>query len=327
MKLIKYLLTTIVIASVIAFLYVTDFSSVGLQLQNVGSGFILILVISAFSFLLGAWAWKYCFNRPQDVSLSKLFFARTIGEVIAFVNPTSIVAGEAAKIQLLAGENLSATDKSDSIFISRIVLISSQVFLALICFIWLSYANDALLEISLSMLGCMLLCVLAYRLLDVYFQNRTRSVESPIQRKMHFFKVQSLRFFNRLTRFVRNKRKQLCIAYFITTIHWFVGAFELLVILHLLGVDSSIFSTLSVDMGVILLKSAGSFVPGQIGIEELGNKWMLSMIGVNAIGVWISVSIIRRARQLFWISLSLMAYFIFFIKTKKNNNGHSVYNT
>lgn len=63
-------------------------------------------------------------------------------------------------------------------------------------------------------------------------------------------------------------------------------------------------------MGVILFKSAGAFVPAQIGVEEYGNKIMLAAIGLPETEIWVSASILRRARQLFWIFLGLTIYFV-----------------
>jgi hypothetical protein len=71
---------------------------------------------------------------------------------------------------------------------------------------------------------------------------------------------------------------------------------------------------LTVDMGVVLFKSAGAFIPGQLGIEEYGNKIMLLVIGVPGAGIWITASILRRARQLFWILFGVVLYFVFFKK-------------
>ena len=72
-------------------------------------------------------------------------------------------------------------------------------------------------------------------------------------------------------------------------------------------------------MGVIIFKSAGAFVPGQLGVEELGNKMMLQIIGIATGSVWISTSILRRARQLFWITVG----FILYLLIKKDHKQRS----
>lgn len=69
-------------------------------------------------------------------------------------------------------------------------------------------------------------------------------------------------------------------------------------------------------MGIVLFKTAGVFIPGQIGIEEIGNKIMLGLIGIPDTDIWVTVSILRRSRQLFWIAFGLAAYLIIYKKEK-----------
>jgi len=71
----------------------------------------------------------------------------------------------------------------------------------------------------------------------------------------------------------------------------------------------------AVEMGVTLFKSLGAIIPGQIGVEEYGNKVMLDVIGIASNEVWFVVSLVRRARQLFWLAI---AGVLFLIISKKN---------
>lgn len=57
-------------------------------------------------------------------------------------------------------------------------------------------------------------------------------------------------------------------------------------------------------MGVIVFKTVGAIVPGQIGVEEYGNKVMLDAIGIVSNEVWLVVTLMRRGRQLFWLLIA-----------------------
>lgn len=327
MKIFRYGITAIVIFSLICFLGFTDLSAVSVQLESIGNQFYLILLISAFSFFLGSLAWKYCFQMPSKIPFFKLFLTRTIGETIAFINPTSIVAGEASKVQLLSNLKIPLRDKTDSIFIARIILISSQLVLAVICMLWFGAMHGLLLSMLAGFLVIVAIGFIIYFNVNKFLQYRNRGSTSQFQKSLFYYKIHSLRFFHRFILFVKHRKKQFGIAFTISSLHWLVGAFELYYILYLLNIDASLIKTLSMDTGVIILKSVGGFVPGQIGIEELGNKWMLALIGIKTAGIWISVSIIRRARQLIWIILSMLVYSLILIKTKKIQNGYTIYNT
>ena len=71
------------------------------------------------------------------------------------------------------------------------------------------------------------------------------------------------------------------------------------------------------DMGVVIIKSAVGFIPGQLGIEELANQLVLLAVGIGTGSLWLTVSILRRARQLVWIAGSALLYLIL-PKTVKN---------
>ena len=72
----------------------------------------------------------------------------------------------------------------------------------------------------------------------------------------------------------------------------------------------TVLDALLVDQGVLVLKSSGAFIPGQLGVEEVANKIMLSIVGIKATGLWVDSSIVRRSRQLFWIIVSAMLYMV-----------------
>ena len=46
--------------------------------------------------------------------------------------------------------------------------------------------------------------------------------------------------------------------------------------------------------------------PNRLECAGYGNKVMLGLLNIEGLEVWAAVSIFRRARQLFWIGISLM---------------------
>lgn len=114
--------------------------------------------------------------------------------------------------------------------------------------------------------------------------------------------------------FYRENRRAMFLSFLFCSLHWIVGSLEFYFILLFLGVKTTIAKALLVDMGVIVFKTAGGFIPGQIGVEEYGNKVMLAIIGIAGNTIWITASVLRRARQLCWIVLSFLVYFFYFRK-------------
>lgn len=127
-------------------------------------------------------------------------------------------------------------------------------------------------------------------------------------------KVQT--FLREVPPLIRQNKKYMVLSVLFAVLHWIFGALEFYFILKFLNIDITIVQALVIDLGVVFFKTAGAFIPGQIGFEEYGNKIMLSIVGVNSDEVWITASILRRARQIVWIGVAAVFYFLFIGKRK-----------
>ena len=141
-------------------------------------------------------------------------------------------------------------------------------------------------------------------------------------------RFQLMQIYTGFSTFFKTNKKGLLYCTLLFTLHWIIGSLEVYFILKFLGIKAGVLQVIFVDMGIILFKSAGAFVPGQIGVEELGNKVMLELIGIPDAEVWITVSVLRRSRQVFWIVCGMLFYFLYTLKYKgltKILHGDTVY--
>lgn len=305
-KIIKYILIAVILVSLAIFISMTDFDEVLLQIEKLGNGFLWVLLASFFAYLSGCLSWKYCFNDSSKVTMHRLFYIRTVGELITLFNPTNIVAGEASKFYLLKDVPLTKEEKLDSILLSRVVLILSQVVLAIACCFWMSFYYE---RNVFWVCGIVILCLLVIvfmalsnmrNVLKLFGRSRFKIIRTCY--------IQLRNIQERLRVFVIKQKTKVAISYVWATIHWLCGASEIYIILYFLGLDLLMMHSIIVDTGVVVLKSVAGFIPGQIGIEELSNKWLLSLIGIQGAGIWLTVSLLRRFKQLFWICLSALFY-------------------
>jgi hypothetical protein len=75
------------------------------------------------------------------------------------------------------------------------------------------------------------------------------------------------------------------------------------------------YDALLIDNGIMVVKSIGSFVPAQIGVEEYGNKLMLSIIATSSATLWLGYTILRRLRFVIWIIISMI--YLIIVKVKQ----------
>jgi len=304
----------------------TDLAEVWSQIKKVNYGFLWLFFASFIAYLSGCLSWTYCFKNPSKVSVQRLFYVRTVGELITLFNPTNIIAGEASKFYLLKDVALPNEDKIDSILLSRIVLIISQIVLIIFCCFWVSYfyKNSFFLVCGIVIICLLMLIIFGLKngnLLKLFGQSRFRYIR--------LYNIKLIHIQSRIKAFICDHKIKVALSLLFASLHWLCGAVEIYIILFYLGLDPLLMQCIIVDTGVVLLKSIAGFVPGQIGVEELSNKSLLSLVGFQGVGIWLTVSLLRRAKQFIWICISGFFYVIdqILFNHKKIENGNIVCDT
>jgi len=299
-KSLTILLTVCILVSLFFFLEATDLKVVISLIQKTGYKFFLLLLITFIAYLFGTISWQFSLGEYfRSVSTGRLFLIRHVGETAGMLNPASIIGGDALKAIMLSKYNIPERKIVWSMLFSRGIMIISQMLLLgltvlLVMFPILSSSPDKLYNGKQSGLHPLLL--VSWKAIRIKFAGVIE--ELPLM--------------------LRENRRMLMYACFFALLHWVFGGLEFYFILKFLGLKVSIVQALLVDLGVVLFKAAGAFIPGQLGIEEYGNKIMLLAIGLPAEEVWVTASILRRARQLFWIAFGVAVYFILLRKQQTN---------
>jgi uncharacterized protein (TIRG00374 family) len=335
MKYVKIFLIVSIIVSLAIFLNATDFNKVQVAVKAIGSKFTILLLITFLSAMLGTLSWQACLGKQADsIALSQLFLIRHLGEIASIFNPAGIVGGEALKVHLLcSSQDVEKKSVLASILVSRAIMIVTQLTLFSFVVLWLFIPGLNLmtahyaLYLMLSGIGLAIISGFYYfnRKIKRLFLKTRFGLALKNKTGTHRAKLGDL--LRGMAGLYRANKKAAAYAAFYALLHWMVGAMEFYFILTFLGIHVSMLQAILVDMGVVFFKTAGVFIPAQAGVEEYGNKIMLSIIGVRGAEIWITVSILRRARQLFWLVFGIGVY-LFMYKTwtqrLQEANGNSV---
>jgi glycosyltransferase 2 family protein len=320
MKWIKAGILLVMLAFVFFFIRATDMSKVAASLQQVGYRFIYTLLITFLAYWLATVGWRFCMEmKNRHLSTGYLFLVRHVGETTGFINPTGVIGGEAVKVYLLHNKGIEKQSVILSVLISRLLTIGTQVlmfFIALVILLASSFRFSFTLPTFFSALsvviiiGCLLLSW--YISKSVFVKNllQANKFGHTILAYYGRLKLKLMEWRMAFTQFIRQNPKAVGQASLYFMAHWLLGSLEFYIILHLLGVPTGVMQALLVDMGVIFFKAAGAFVPGQVGVEEYGNKIMLALIGIADMDIWVTASILRRTRQVFWIAFGVIAYLL-----------------
>lgn len=303
LKIFRIIVTVSVVISFGFFIYTTDLNATFRLLRSLGWGLLWIPLCTFVAYVLGTAGWYFCLEN-RSVSLVRLFVYRLAGETVGLFNPASIVGGDIIKSGYLVKHGIPRDDAARSVVLSRIMAVISQILLMIVSAIWL-LSQLKILTLPWQIFLVPGLILLLIRPLKNYLTSR----------KPQWIK-KAKEFMTGLKHFVKANPRAAVASFIFFLLHWVAGSLELYIILKLLGHSIPVFYGVFMDMGVILVKSVGAFIPGQLGIEELGNKLVLEIVGIASYQVWLSVTILRRSRQLFWAIPGFLIYFKFLRQEK-----------
>lgn len=296
---------------------VIDPQQVRAALMKVGVGFGWVILSTSLAYALGTWGWWYCLGDSRtSIPKIDLFMIRHVCETVGLFNPASFAGGDMLKIVLLRPYSVSQPTVVTSVIISRILMILSQICLLILAVLWFYFHGKLPIRASLPNVSILLIAIICVSLGLIIYRILVFDFHSKKYPKLARAKARLVQVWSELNHFYRSHPKEVALAFIFFTLHWVVGSLEFYIVLKLFGYDVTVLDGLLLDMGVIAVKAAGAFVPGQIGVEELGNKIMLALVGISSIPLWLSVSALRRTRQLFWIVIGAIFYSFFIYKKR-----------
>lgn len=313
LRFIKIILFLSVVISLGIYIAHTDLTQVTQSLAHIGWGFCWVLILTCLAYLLGTLAWAYCLgDQRKRINIYQLFWIRLIGETVSLFNPSSIIGGDFLKAELLKPYMIERKSAIRSVIVSRFLMIASQLLLsALAVAILLKQSSDDSFNRQVaSFFPYFVIVFLVISLLIFLIFRLTKSLHKKLTTRFSQLKLSLTTTLSETKLYYHQEKKALWLSFLFFSLHWFVGSLEFLLILHSLDINIDVIESLAMDMGVIFFKSAGAIIPGQIGIEEYGNQFMLEFIGITG-SLWLSVSVVRRARQLVWLLFGGISYVVY----------------
>ncbi len=313
----KIFLVLVVLIGFALFLRSTDWQAVAKAMQSIGWNALWLLLFTLLSGILGSLAWQYCITQGRDkVHFLHLFLIRHIGETIGLLNPTGIIAGDGVKAGLLGQKGIQPDVALTSIVVSRSLTMLSH-FAVFILAGFIINPMFGLKAAGVFLFACLMIWFFMKLLGPIWSRNKSHWLERLRNRNGQAWIDFGKRLRGQLQLLFKFDRRALWIAFILLALHWVMGAAEFWIILKLLNAPITMPEAVLIDSGVGFFKAAGILIPGQLGVEEYGNKVMLDIVGVHDQAIWITASILRRARQIFWILFGIAVYFISYHQPKK----------
>ena len=315
MKILRISILLLILLCFGFFIRSMDLSKVADAIRHLGYRFGWLLLATFAGYFFATVGWQFCMGmQGKQLSLNKLFLVRQIGEAVSVINPTNAVGGEAMKMYLLRGTSVSQATLLTAALVSRTLMVVAQVVLFLVT---AAVLKGPALQLpgsftSVFIAGAFLIATILlvkYRdffrkqMLHTRWGRKLASRAAPAKARLENVRTDLQAYF-------RNSPKAMLAALLFFTLYWVSDSMELYLILYFLDVKVTVLQAVMANTGVAFYKAAAGFIPGQIGVEEYANRVMLGAVGAPGEEIWLTVSLIRRTRQLCWIVFGLLIYLI-----------------
>jgi uncharacterized protein (TIRG00374 family) len=109
----------------------------------------------------------------------------------------------------------------------------------------------------------------------------------------------------------RHHRQRLVLALSLHLLGWVLGALEVLVIFAAVGRPIGFREALAIEALASVAKGVAFFIPGSLGVQEGGIVLLFAAFGFSS-GLGLTFSLVRRIREVLWISFGLLVLFRYY---------------
>ena len=315
---VHYLAAPLGIALLVVLVRRTGTGTVIHQVQTIGWGFGLVLLLGGIGHLIKTWAWRLTFAcEIKNVSFARTFALRLVSEAIAILGLPSQVIGEAARVSLL-GSDVPIANSISSVTLDRVLYIVTSAIVTLTgmiaALLLLSFSRMWRLYALLFALGAAVMLAasaMALRRRWSIFSGAARAIgriawfkgwldgkhtviESAEENFFDFYYEASGPFWQSVA---------LNIACHGTAI------LEVYILLCFMGARSGLFLALVLEALTKLINVIGAFNPGNVGTYEGGNMVIFRLLGISSVA-GLTMALCRRARVLFWAAIGALCLIV-----------------
>jgi Lysylphosphatidylglycerol synthase TM region len=281
--------------------------------SRLGLAFPALLLPSACWHLLRTWGWSIAFPDQARPGFARLFRVRLAADAISFFTIRG-VTGEPLKIMLLY-DQVAAPIATAAITLERLafaivsLVIAGVISTIAVRLLAMPGAWDAVFTL-LSMVTVIALGILAeiarHRQGD-YFGRLITRLGGLIGRPLETSRV--VRFVldveDVLLDLLRGDRRRLIVLTILPVICYLITAFEVWLVLWVIGEPVGITAALAIDTFARLGSVASAAIPAGIGALEASNAAPVAMLGLGGGG---ALALMRRVRALLWAGVGLALY-------------------
>lgn len=320
MRLLGLLLALIGLGFLAVLIARTDLAVLSTQFELAGLetlALILALYVVYFAADASNWYAAYQFLRPHPRWFMRIYLVRMIGDAYNNITPTATVGGDAIKAWLMKHRyHIGLTASTASLVIARTTsMLGLLAFAAIGSILLLFVPPEVALPRAATYAGLGVLITGTVLLFGLqYWRISTRIVQiagdSSWGRKLSRTMARIEAVDADITNFYHAHPRRVLSGMFAALLTWTLGAVELWVVLRALTVDIGFERVWVIEVVTQLVRAGSFFIPAGVGTQDAVIVYAIgAATGNQAAGI--ATALIRRAREIIWIALSLLIGAIF----------------
>ena len=290
-----------------------DLAVVGKLLLQLGTGFLLVLVIYSVVTWLDTIAWKKNFKPEEEIrfNLWQLWTIRQVGEAYNTITPLGTLGGEPVKGQLLKERHGLSLKQG---MVSQVVARTTFLFGLILFFIPGAFlivqsniVSDNFKSASLVGMATFSTVILLFLLFQV---TGTLSVIAgwiarlPLGNKISVLMDKLEVVDHGISSYYEQYTERAIQSVLYAFAGWVVGLGELYVTLYFLGFQPDFIDLWVIEALAQLVRAGSFFIPLSLGAQEGGLILIFTAMGMPA-DLGLTVSFVRRIKELLWVGLGL----------------------
>jgi glycosyltransferase 2 family protein len=289
-----------------------DLTKVKTYLHEMGWAFPLIFLPYIAVYCCDTLGWRLAFGPSLPVHFHILYLTRIAGEAINNLTPFAYLGGEPVKAHMLTRFQVPIIQGMAASIIAKLLISISQFFFVILGGILalshLATRPDILWPLVVIIVAVgVLLAGLSYGLrvglFTILFSvlDRWRLTPAFLER----WRAQLRQLDQTIVAFYRHHPAYLMLSLGLHFVGWVVGTLEVLAIFYAVGIPISIAEAVAIEALASVVKAVAFFIPGSLGVQDGGNVLLLAVFGYPS-SFGLTFSLVRRMRELLWISLGLL---------------------
>ena len=289
-----------------------DLVKVKNYLVEMGWAFPLIFLPYIVVYCCDTLGWKLAFGPSVSIPFHTLFLTRVGGEAINNLTPFAYLGGEPIKAHLLTRFQIPIIQGMAASIIAKLLISLSQFcFIILGGVLALSHLvtrPDLLWPLVLLVVVVgVLLAGLSYGLRVGFFSLLFRALDgwNLTPSFMERWRTELRQLDETIVGFAQRYPSNLFLSWGLHFLGWALGTLEVLAIFYAVGIPISVHEAIAIEALASVVKAAAFFIPGSLGVQDGGNVLLLTLFGYPS-SFGLTFSLVRRLRELLWISLGLL---------------------